>query len=402
MLGALGGAFSVSTEQGSDDSERSQLKGSGRVDVTVSKGVLESQNASAKRLGRVESVRTNRHSGSAGSDQELSIEIDFGDGRKASRTNSMSETCLSRSTECSSRSEQKAPVEAVQRVLGVGGLSHDPLSVIAKGATDKVVPSDATKANAGKTEALRDWLEEHADKVRVTPKKPPAPEGQEIGLLDFFHKYSSPFADAYCSSKALKPGAQGKSATLEAIVDRMMAVPWADKLKVKLDPGADNSEYRAEKSTLVLAPRANGHKMVEEAGHEGFHSSHQYLFRLFGGKLLDKQTYANLKVDGEVDGVIAEVSIKREMGSSHERPISFQEKGKKDPTNLEEIYARQGREGLHNFLYNAVSSNPAQLPYGQHHLTFYERYKENFEENRRSVEAILNIWEKGGHKREDL
>ncbi len=392
----------MSTDESNEATEQSLLKGSVQIDVTASKDVLDSQNAGAGRIGQVESVRTNRHSGSAGGDQDQSIEIDFGDGRKASRANSILEVDRNRRAKSSSGLEQATPLDALRGPLSIGSLSHDPLTLIAKGGADKAVTNDIKDPNFSKQELARHRLEAHADKAPEAQKKSPLPVGQEIGLLDFFHKYSSPFADAYNDSKALKPGTPGKSPTLEAIVDRMMEVPWADKLKVVLDPRADNSEYRAEKSTLVIAPRANLQKMVEESGHEGFHSSHQYLFRLFGGKMLDRQAYASLKVGGEVDGVIAEICIKKEIGRSTDRPISFQEKGKKESTNLEEIYAKQGREGLHKFLYSAVSSNSAQLPYGQHHLTYYERYRENFDRNKKNVEAILNTWETRGHKREDL
>lgn len=219
-----------------------QIRYAVRVDVPISKDVTEAQNAGAQKINQVEAARTNIHSGSAGGEQELSIEIDFGDGRKASRANTLTEASANQKTEANHTREQDK--EGTNKQLKIGGQTYDPLSVIAKAPTDKTQATDATNAKAHKTDVPSHKLEKHLGKAHEVQQKPPAPEGKDINLGDFFHKYSSPFADAYNHSKALKPGEKGKSPTLEAIVERMMAVPWANQLKVRIDHHATNSVYR--------------------------------------------------------------------------------------------------------------------------------------------------------------
>jgi len=126
----------------------------------------------------------------------------------------------------------------------------------------------------------------------------------------------SPFADAYNHSKALKPGEKGKSPTLETIVDRVLSVPWANQLKVKIDHWSDNSHYDNEHNRLTIKPYEDKGKLVQEAGHESFHASHQFLGTLYNGnKPLEKESFVRTFVSGEADSVIAEIKLKKELSS---------------------------------------------------------------------------------------
>ena len=60
-----------------------------------SKDAHASRNASHEQVQKAEAERTNRHSGSAGGDQNASVEIQFEDGRRVSRQNQLTEQSIS-------------------------------------------------------------------------------------------------------------------------------------------------------------------------------------------------------------------------------------------------------------------------------------------------------------------
>lgn len=193
-----------------------------------------------------------------------------------------------------------------------------------------------------------------------TSGKPKAPEGKDISLNDFFHKYSSSLADAYNQSKALKPGEPGNSPTLEAIVDRMFAIPWADKLKIRIDRWARNSEYNNSENTLVVHPNKDPLKYLQNAGHEAYHASHQFLSKLYGEKPVSNNEYVRIKVDGEVEAILHEIEIGKELGAKGARPVYFEQEPapeREHLVNLEDLYAKRGREGLYQFLLDARPAN---------------------------------------------
>jgi hypothetical protein len=145
----------VPNDHTNDTSENARRKGAARIEVPQAQDVAEAQNTGAQKINQVEAARTNRHSGSAGGDQELSIEIDFGDGRKSSRVNVLTEACASQKADAHQTQEQAkaTPQELSQKPVQIGGLKYDPLSVMAmKDQTPEIV-TDATNAIADRTAA---------------------------------------------------------------------------------------------------------------------------------------------------------------------------------------------------------------------------------------------------------
>lgn len=216
--------------------------------------------------------------------------------------------------------------------------------------------------------------------------------------------YSSPFADAYNRSKALKPGERGKSPTLEAIVDRMMSVPWANQLKVRIDNHATNSVYRDSENTLVISPNSDPTKYLQNAGHEAYHASHQYLSKLYGEKMPTKEQFVEVKVNSEVDAFISEMAIRHELGAKESEPVNFTED--KWPlvdtvVNLEEMYKRRGREALFDYLKDAKPGffKPS---YGEHFANSYEQYSKAFEADRASAVELIKKWQLAGNDPLDL
>lgn len=117
------------------DGENNQFKLSARIDVPLeqTKDIQDAMVAGAADKSKIEASRTNRHSGSAGGDQMMSIELIFDDGRTVSRNqpgheNDKSEKVAApRSTALEFLSEHELSKDDFDSRLGSVGKARDVL-----------------------------------------------------------------------------------------------------------------------------------------------------------------------------------------------------------------------------------------------------------------------------------
>ncbi len=126
--------------------------------------------------------------------------------------------------------------------------------------------------------------------------------------------------DAYENSKGLKGNASVKSKTLEEIVDRLKDCPWADQIHVKFDSKAINPEYDPVENTITINPKASKEEQIELFAHEAYHATHQFLNKMYSGEHLDKPTFVNTLLWGEVGSMIAESKVHDELKFDRNKP----------------------------------------------------------------------------------
>lgn len=285
----------MSNDHTNEKAENAHLAGAVRVDVPQDKDVTDARNAGAQQIRQVEAERTNRHSGSAGDDQELSIEIDFGDGQKASRVNALTEVGANQKLEANHTREQDKV--GTNKHLKIGGQTYDPLSVIAKGPTDKTQATDATNAKANKHEA-----QPHQFGIAV---------GKPVEVSKYL-EVPSPISDAVFSKK---------SPTLSKLVEDLKKLPW--NVNIIFEESAKFQDYDPKTSTIHLGTKWNTERQIENFGHETYHATHQDLDLLYG-KLepVSKELFMAIKMDQEAGAFLAEFKVNRELG--HKQAASYE------------------------------------------------------------------------------
>lgn len=233
--------------------------------------------------------------------------------------------------------------------------------------------------------------------------KPVPPEGRPITLKQLLNDYKTPIIDAYEHSKHLQDGQSGKSKTLEEVIDRLKACPWADKIRIVFKEHPNNPEYSNEASTITIDTADSAERQIENFAHEAFHATHQFLSSQYdNGKLTQKQ-FVNQWISGEVDSMLAETRVHQELGLKTNSPIfKYVEDGQAKPLNIAEYVKEHGKGALHEFLRTHQPTGRDVKPYGAYYAGFYDAYIRNFELNQKAVRPYIQNWVNSGHRREDI
>ncbi len=230
-------------------------------------------------------------------------------------------------------------------------------------------------------------------------------DGDNPSLHQILNDCKTPFIDAYERSKKSKDGEPGKSKTLEEIVDRLKDCPWADKIHVKFDSKALNPEYDPVHNTITINPKDSIEAQIELFAHEAYHSTHQFLNKMYGGILLDKDTFTNTLLWGEVGSMIAEAKIQDELKLATDKPTFYFRKadGTEDHIVINDYLNEPGGiKKLFDFLKTAQPARLNQKPYGIHYQDYYQDYAENFTQNGPDALKMIKQWVNIGHKAEDI
>jgi len=249
--------------------------------------------------------------------------------------------------------------------------------------------------------ALRDDYLNRSELNKLVPK-----DGDNLPLKQVLEDYKTPFMDAYERSKTLKDGVPGKSKTLEDIVDRLRDCPWADKIHIKFDSRADNTEYDNLHSTITIRPQDTREKQIENFAHEGFHATHQFLSKLYDHGIVSKKDFVNIFLAGEVRSMLTEIKVHQELNHKEGGPPAFgfirTDNGEKDHILISDYVIKHGEKGLHEFLRTAQPSSPNSKPYGEHYAGFYDSYRLNFQQNKPLTEQLINRWVQSRHERSEI
>jgi hypothetical protein len=245
-----------------------------------------------------------------------------------------------------------------------------------------------------------------SDKIRNAKKpheKSTPKDGDHLTLKQLLHDYKTPFIDAYERSKQLKDGAPGKSKTLEEIVDRLKACPWADQILIDFKLHPNNPEYSNQSSTITIDLADPPQKQIENFAHEAFHATHQFLSTQYDNGKLNKADYVNVWLGGEVESMLVERNVHRELGLQGESPrFKYVEHGQVKNIDIDDYVNKHGKEGLREFLRVAQPTGQTAEPYGEHYAKFYNRYLQFFNQNKPAVEKYVHQWLESGHRREDI
>ena len=226
-------------------------------------------------------------------------------------------------------------------------------------------------------------------KEKLTPK-----DGQVLSLNDFLFKYKSPIVDAYEKSLKLKDGQPGKSQVLEDIFDRIIHCPWADQIHIKFNSKANNPEYDQKSSTITIKLNDSTERQIENFSHEGFHSTHQFLSKLYDHGVLEKEDYLDVWMQGELNSMLTEVKVYRQLGHTGPPPRFnfFDSSGKEAFIELDTYLKTHTKEQLINLLQTVQPVGMNARPYGEHYMSFYDRYVRNFNVNKPAVDEYIGKW----------
>jgi hypothetical protein len=232
-----------------------------------------------------------------------------------------------------------------------------------------------------------------------TPK-----DGDNLSLKQILTDYKTPFIDAYHRSKQLSDGAPGKSQTLETLVDRLQACPWADKIRVKFDASVPNPEYDPRESTITINPKDSATKQLQDFTHESYHASHQKIAELYSpsGKL-SSNDYGNLKGDIEAHCFESEVKVTdelRKLDPSMPSPMyawATLDRTPQPNKDLCDLYNNGGFKGLKAFILDEARTR-MMTDDGYQLLTYreywqqisYPKYEASYDNGRSTVQQYLN------------
>ncbi len=239
-------------------------------------------------------------------------------------------------------------------------------------------------------------IEAQKDPERTVP-----PENTLLLLKDFFHKYTTPFVDAYWRTKALKDGDQKKCNLYEEIVERFERSPWKkpDDLKIKLDRSITYPHYDSQKSTLFMDPVEHPAKQIEHLAHEGFHATHQATEQLYmGQKELSLDEFVRIKSELETESFVVEIKVHNQLTASmHGGPVTYKwANSKREPQpdkDLGALYAEEGRAGLKKFIIdNAytemdIGGKKKMATYHDYYVDQYISYKANWKKAHDDLQA---------------
>lgn len=247
--------------------------------------------------------------------------------------------------------------------------------------------------------ALRDDYLNRSELNKLFPK-----DGDNLTLKQVLEDYKTPFMDAYERSKTLKDGDPGKSKTLEDVVDRLKACPWADQIRIRFDSRADHPEYRNADSTIVIRPRDQPERQIENFAHEGYHATHQFLSNLYEHGKQTKQDFVDIWLQGEVNAMLTEANVFNELRLKGDPPkFSYiLSSGKSDSINIEQFVKTNGERGLREFLRIHQPEGRDAIPYGEHYSSFYSSYILRFEQNKPVVDRYTKQWVQSGHASNDI
>jgi hypothetical protein len=94
---------------------------------------------------------------------------------------------------------------------------------------------------------------------------------------------------------------------------------------------------------INLNPKHEIGKQIEEFVHEGYHATHQFLNKLWGGEKLEKQAYINTYVWGEVNAMLQELHVHDELGLKEAATYKYiRPDGKEDLKDIDELVREKG------------------------------------------------------------
>jgi hypothetical protein len=121
----------------------------------------------------------------------------------------------------------------------------------------------------------------------------------------------------------LSEGHPEKSPMLEDIVDRMLSVPWSNKIKLNYSEKLPYSYYDGAKSTINVVPSSDSTRMLQETANNAWYATHQFLDALYDRKL-PQDDYVKTKVRIEVEALKAADAIRKEVTGDKGAPVKFQ------------------------------------------------------------------------------
>jgi len=228
-------------------------------------------------------------------------------------------------------------------------------------------------------------------------------DGDHLNLKQLLNDYKTPFIDAYEQSRHLEDGEPGKSKTLEEVVDRLKACPWADQVFVDFKFKPDNPEYSNQKSTITIDTSDSPQKQIENFAHEAFHATHQFLSKQYDNGKLSQKEFVDTWLNGEVSSMQVEAKVHQELKLSGEEPkFKFVNDGQLGSIKVADFVKEHGEDGLKEFLRSHQPTGRNAEPYGQHYAKAYGDYLKFFDQNKPGVDKLLETWVNSKHKRDQL
>lgn len=243
---------------------------------------------------------------------------------------------------------------------------------------------------------------EKGEKKKLTPK-----DGDELTLTQLMTEYKTPFIDAFERSKPLKDGQPGHSKTLEDTVNRLLACPWSDKIRIKFDKNAANPEYDPEISTITINPSHSPMRQIEEFVHEGYHATHQGIGAMYINKAsaLKPKEYFDVRAQGELGSFLAEIKVNAELNGGTPVEFSHVVNGRSAKENLS---AYKDEAKLLGFLldarpilrkngvpqYDLFGNLRSNESYREHYESSYGDYEKTFEAVKPKAGAVLKDYQK--------
>lgn len=225
-----------------------------------------------------------------------------------------------------------------------------------------------------------------------------------MGVREFIDRYDDPLPNSYHHSKSLSEGHPEKSPMLEDIVDRMLSVPWSNKIKLNYSEKLPYSYYDGAKSTINVVPSSDSTRMLQETANNAWYATHQFLDALYDRKL-PQDDYVKTKVRIEVEALKAADAIRKEVTGDKGAPVKFQyrnEHGQVELLDVRDYLQNHSDKDLAEFIRKAGHTDQKHPSYGALHESGYKNYLHHFDANKSIIEQLLRRWVQNGGKRQEL
>jgi hypothetical protein len=247
------------------------------------------------------------------------------------------------------------------------------------------------KANERPTDQER-MAVEAAKEGKKAPK-----DGEAIPFKELLSEYKTSFGDAYARSKMAADDDPAKSKTLEEAIKRLERS--INPVKVVFSSNPETS-FDFSKGIITIDSRQSASEQIETFVHEAYHATHQGLKALFMGDKLSKEDFVKLKGNIEAECFEASIKVNQELTSKMGSPsilFPYIKDGQRDFIDLAELYSKQGKAGLFNFIMDnktdlAVDGKIIPFTYRDHFSSQYAAYANNvlFERNANRIRDAYN------------
>ena len=191
-----------------------------------------------------------------------------------------------------------------------------------------------------------------------------------------------------------------RSKTFKNLLDRVKKAPWSKRIVVVLHTREYPAEYDHAREKIHIDLTRKPILQILDFAHQLYHGAHRYICRLYEDGVIDKKTFVDLFVWSEAGAIICELNVRNDLNDEPDPSIYFlvrSEEGKYLAEYPEALIFEGGEKKFLQRMYHAILRDDfkEKTPLKDYIETYYEHYKSNYDEIRKTAlgwikEAIKN------------